>query len=214
MKTAKFNQCSHESRADIPWLLNGTLSDSAAAVLRKHLESCNDCRADLESHKTMRSAVLGNDVTPMKPATRAEDVIGIAASSRPQVVRNRNSRLQALAASVAILALAIGVMFFLGEDDAATNQLFETATSQGASGGIDYVMQLRFDDGVSSSEKVIIVAQLKGVVKWAVSESGYYEVHVQLPAPSMTVLEDYEESTSAISGVLSAEFTALQLPVR
>ncbi len=57
-------------------------------------------------------------------------------------------------------------------------------------------------------------AQLEDVVKWTVSDSGDYEVHVQFPAPSLAVLSDYEEHTLALAGVQSAKFTALLLPVR
>jgi hypothetical protein len=209
------DQCCHESRSDIPWLLNGTLSDSAAEAVREHLKVCSDCQADLEAHENMRAAVLGSEVTPMMPATKAEDVISVVRSGRSQHSRSRRlpSRLQAIAASIAILGVAIALSFYLDRDGARSNQLFETATS-GSSGGIDYVLQLQFEDGVTNPEKGRIVAKLEDVVKWTVSDRGDYEVHVQLTAPSLAALKDYEEQTAALAGVHSAKFTALQLPVR
>ena len=80
MNKSDLDQCCHESQSDIPWLLNGTLSDSAAAAVREHLKVCGDCQADLEAHENMRASVLGTEVTPMMPATKAEDVISVVRS--------------------------------------------------------------------------------------------------------------------------------------
>ena len=213
MNKSELDQCRHESRTDIPWLINGTLSDSAAAELLEHLEVCSDCKVDFESHEYMRAAALGNEVTPLMPTSKAEDIFRIGRTGRSRS-RRLPLRLQVIAASIAILGVAIVLSFYLDRDGVGHNQLFETATSAGSSGGIDYVLQLQFEDGVTNPEKGRIVAQLEDVVRWTVSDSGAYEVHVQLTAPSLAVLEDYEERTVALSGVQSAQFTALQLPVR
>ena len=210
------DQCCYESRADIPWLLNGTLSESAAAAVREHIRDCSDCQADLDSHKHMRAAVLGREVTPMMPATKAEDVIGVVRTGRSQRWRSKRlrSRLIAIAASIAILGVAMVLSLYPDSGTEESNQLFETATSAGAPGGIDYVMQLQFEDGVTNLEKSRIAAQLEDVVKWSISDGGDYEVHVQLAAPSLAALQDYEERAVVITGVQSAKFTALQLPMR
>lgn len=210
------DQCCHESRPDIPWLLNGTLSDSAAAAVREHLKVCSVCQADFESHEQMRAAVLGSEVTPMMPATKAEDIIGVVRTDHPQRSHSRRlpSRITAIAASIAILGVAVALSIYLERNGVESNQIFETATSAGSPGGIDYVMQLQFEAGVTNLEKGRIVTRLEDVVKWTVSDSGDYEVHVQFPAPSLAVLRVYEEHTLALAGVQSAKFTALQLPVR
>lgn len=216
MKNSDLNQCCHESREEIPWLLNGTLSDSAAAAVTEHIQHCNVCQADFESHTQLRDAVLGSQVTPMVPTPKPEEIFGIvrAGSSSRRRSRQLRSGLIALAASIAVLAVATVLSFSFYRDGAESNQVFETATSEGLSGGIDYILQLQFEDGVTRLEKDEIVGQLDDVVKWTISDSGNYEVHVQLNAPSLAVLKDYEEDTTTISGVHSAKFTALQLPVR
>ena len=60
------DQCRSNLRQNIPWYLNGTLSDSDAALLKAHIESCADCRADVELHASMQAAVLDRDVTDRK----------------------------------------------------------------------------------------------------------------------------------------------------
>ena len=210
------DQCRHECREDIPWLVNGTLSDPAAAAVREHLEYCSDCRADFEMHEEMRAAMLGNEVIPMMPTTQAADVIGDGDNGSNQRSRYRRfpSRMTAIAASIAILGVALLLSFYQDRGAEEVNQLFETATSAGSSKGIDYIMQLRFENGVSDAERGKIAAQLSGVVKWNIDERGDYEVYVQLDAPSFSALQEYEERATAIAGVRSAKFTALQLPMR
>ena len=61
------NRCCHECRENIPWLVNDTLSDSAAAEVREHIRDCLDCRADFELHEKMQAAVLAG--TPMMTMT-------------------------------------------------------------------------------------------------------------------------------------------------
>ena len=210
------DKCCHKCREDIPWLLNGTLSNSAAEAVREHIEDCSDCQADLEMQTELRDVIRGSEVTPIMPGTRADDIIGIGGNRRTQHSRNTHPRLwlTAIAAGIAILAVAWVVSFYPQRSAEETNRLFETATSAASAGGIDYVMQVRFEDGVSDLERGRIAAQLKGFVKWNVNDSGDFEVHVRLGTPSLEALQEYEKNTAVISGVQSAKFTALQLPMR
>ena len=216
MTHSNADKCCHESRENIPWFLNGTLSSSAAEAVREHIKECSNCQADLEMHTAMRDSVRRSEVTPMMPATKAEDIFGVSRNDPTQHSRNPQTRLRltAIAAGIAILGVALVLSLFSQRGAEETNQLFETATSAGSAGGIDYVMQLQFEDGVAGLDRSKIVEQLEGFVKWSVNDSGDYEVHVQLGAPSLEILQEYEEHTAAIAGVQSAKFTALQLPMR
>lgn len=216
MTKAQENSCHSRLRQDIPWYLNGTLSETEAALVREHLESCTDCRADLELHSTMRSTVLGRDVTPILPKTSAANIIGIGRTGVSRTWRNRRASSQwfSVAAGILIIGVALLAAFFVGNNADVMNNVFETATSTGSSDGIDYVLQVQFEDDVSELERTRIAGQLEGAVRWAVDDSGIYEIHVQLATPSLAVLKDYEQRIDALPGVQSAEFTALQLPMR
>ena len=209
-------QCCDESRKNIPWYVNGTLSNGAAAALRAHLEHCDDCQADLRLHTEMRASVLGRELTPMQPATRAADIIGdVERKSGRRTPRSLGApRFAAIAAGVAILGVGLFLLLYPKDTAETGNQLFQTATSTGSPDGIDYVLQVQFEEQVSQSDRARIAAELDGAVKWTVNDKGVYEVHVRLASPSLQVLQEYEELTDSIKGVESAEFTALQLPVR
>ena len=210
------DRCCDESRENIPWYVNGTLSAAAAADLREHIKDCSDCKADIEIHEDMNASVLGRGLTPMIPVTRAEDIIGVSSNGleQPSRVRQFSSRLIAVAAGIAVLGVALVLALYPEKGAEVSNQLFQTATSTGSSEGIDYVLQLQFEEGVSDSEGGRIAAELEGAVKWTVNDNGVYEVHVRLAVPSLQVLQEYEEHTEALQGVQSAKFTALQLPIR
>jgi len=210
------DQCRSNLRQNIPWYLNGTLSDSDAALVKAHIERCTDCRADIQLHSSMQAAVLDREVTSIMPKTKAADIIGITRTGSAGAPQNRRtpSRLFALAAGVAIIGVALGVFFASEQGNESGNQLFETATSTGTAASIDYVLQIRFDNDVSDQQRDEIVEQLDGVAKWSRDNSGAYEVHVQLATPSLATLEQYAVHANSIPGVKSAEFTALQLPMR
>ena len=216
MTEADRNSCQSRLRQDIPWYLNDTLTEAETTRVREHIESCADCRADLELHSSMRSTVLGREVTPILPQTRAADITGIGKTGRLRPRANSRiwSQLSAVAAGVAIISVALLVGLYSIDFTEERGQVFQTATSTGSPKGIDYILQLRFEDTVSEPQRAKIVAQLDGMVKWTVNDSGVYEIHVQLPTPSLEVLKDYEQRTDALPGVQSAEFTALQLPMR
>ena len=216
MTSSTPNQLCDAFRKDIPWYVNGTLSDSIAADLREHMQGCRDCQADFEMHAEMCASVLGRGLTPMKPATTAEDIIGVngPGPERQSEARPFWSRLIAVAASIAVLGAILIVTLYPEKDADVGNQLFQTATSEGSTDGIDYVLQVQFEESVADSERARIAAQLDGAVKWAVNDKGVYEVHVRLAAPTLQVLKDYEEHADALTGVQSAKFTALQLPMR
>lgn len=208
--------CNHESRKNIPWYVNGTLVDPAAVALREHLASCADCQSDLELHREMRAAVLGRELTPIMPASSPETIIGDGSDG---MARRRDSRwtsslLTRVAAGVAVIGVALVLTLYPAKDADVGNQRFETATSGGVADGIDYVLQLQFDESVSVPERGKIATELAGSVKWAVDASGVYEVHVRLVSPTLQDLKDYEEHVDTLKGVESAKFTALQLPMR
>ena len=48
----------HDQAAElIPWLVNGTLAPEQTAGLRRHLQSCERCRADLEEQRQVHEAM-------------------------------------------------------------------------------------------------------------------------------------------------------------
>jgi hypothetical protein len=203
-------------RADIPWYLNGTLSNSMTTTIREHTDQCAACNAELEAHRLMRNAVLDRELTPIVPATTPAELFATNQEARHR--RTIGGRVatwsMALAACAAVVAFTIVLLNESSMTADIQNQTFETATSPGAADGIDYVLRLHFDDGVSAEKRAEIAQDLAGAIRWTVDDRGTYEVHLRLSAPSLETLQELEVSVASMPGVESAEFTALQLPMK
>lgn len=212
MSKVQPGQCHDDVREMIPWYVNGTLSDAEAALVREHIAGCDDCRADVELHTSMNAAVANNDISPILPKTSAADVLGGEGAKRSRSTPSYGitRRRMAIAAGFAILVVAL----LVDRNTENTNQHFATATSAETATNIDYVLQLRFNEDISGQQRGEIVAQMDDVVKWTTAPSGDYEIHVRLSAPSLAALEQYQKRAESMAGVQSAEFTALQLPIR
>jgi len=216
MSKVQPGQCRDDVREMIPWYVNGTLSEDQVALVREHVEACGDCQADVELHTRMHASVVENDVMPIVPKTSAAELLSGEGAGRAHSTSSYGitRRRMAVAAGFSILVVALLVSLFVDRKIESPNQQFETATSGDPATNIDYVLQLRFDENLSELRREAIVAQLDDVVKWTTAVSGDYEIHVRLSAPSLVALEQYQERAELIEGVQSAEFTALQLPMR
>lgn len=67
----------------LPWYQNGTLSEAERAQVAAHLESCSECRAELESLRDVRQqvhAAFDSDAVP-SPAARRRVMENIARAS-------------------------------------------------------------------------------------------------------------------------------------
>lgn len=211
------DECRDSTRKNIPWYVNGTLSREESVALQEHMKGCSDCRADVESHSSMRASVLGRDIEPIMPAISSADILGREkhpVNSPEQRFSRRLSSRMAAAAGITAISIVFFASSYLQRESAQPNRIFETATSPGSIGHVDYVLQVRFEDSLSDEQRRWVAEEMQGVVKWSVNSSGVYEVHIQLAAPTLAILVQYEQHVVSIEGVESAQFTALQLPMR
>lgn len=214
MNNADSMTCCDERRENIPWLVNGTLSKEESSLLEAHLENCSECRADLLLHQNLLAAVLDRDVQPLAPGTRSRDILARADAEAVSAVKPSPKRWFAIAAGIAVLGVALAMLSYTKPGFDSENQRFETATSPGAVANVDYVLQLSFDDSVSLADRSQLARELPGAIRWNVDDEGVFDVHVQLSSPSLATLTQYENRVRDMAGVESAEFTALQLPMK
>lgn len=208
------NRCCDQYRENIPWYLNGTLSDKDREALVAHIESCDVCRDDIHVHATLRESALDRDVEPLLPQVSPSDILDRDSSEPVSPHRRVSRKWLAIAAGVSALGVALLMSFYAGQGVIRTDRQFETATSAGAGADIDYVLQVRFASSVAPGDRNRVAAELPGAVKWNVNDTGVFEIHVQLATPSLAALEEYENRAESMAGIESAEFTALQLPMK
>ena len=203
-----------EVRMLIPWLVNGTLSESEASLVRAHVEGCSACRADLALHETMRLAVIRDEATPIVPSASAHSLLNEFTLRDRRARARYPSRRIAVAAAFALAALVTVVAITTEFGPGVKNQTYQTATTAKNDSEIGYVLRLRFENGVSPERRDRILKELGGAEVRALDNSASYEVLVQLPSSSIEDLERFANETKARSEIKTAEFVALRLPVR
>lgn len=203
-----------EVRMLLPWYLNGTLSETEASLVRAHLESCPDCRADLAVHEKMKLAVSQDEATPIVPAASADTLLDRLARRESEGNSWSRHRKYAVAASLVLAALIAIVAVTTDFGPVANNQAYQTATSAAKESRIGYVLRLRFEAGISSENRNRVLDELGGADIRDLENEEAYEMLIHLPNSSLDELERFANAAQSRSEVKSAEFVALHLPVR
>ncbi len=100
----------------IPWVVNGRATEAEQRAVLAHAESCNECREELERHRTLHSHMRGNDDVIAAPNASWQKLLAqIDTQPNPENSQSRRVRRPWLIAAlwlqlVAIAALA-GALF-------------------------------------------------------------------------------------------------------
>lgn len=97
------------ARTVVHGYLDRELDAARAAEFEKHLETCPECIAELESQESLRSSLRRAQLHEKAPAALRASVLAVARHESPQVIRPRAFDWRWLAAAAAILLL-----FFTG----------------------------------------------------------------------------------------------------
>ena len=197
----------------VPWYVNGTLTPREASEIREHLENCPECRSDLAVHERMRAAAIHDEAIPIVPSISAGNLLDRFESRESPPVLWRKKRFAAAAAIAAVAMMAI----YAYRTDVGFNEQdlrYQTATSEKSEAPIGYVLRLTFEDKVSSEGREQVIQELGGTDVRIPEDSEIYEMVLHFPKSSLEDLERFADKAQSLEEVKSAEFVALQLPVR
>ena len=201
-----------EVRELLPWYVNGTLESDQEKIVRQHLEACIECSDDYAFLSNVDAAVNRASPAPIVPRPPIETFMArINAKQKVTGVRD-NRALWAVAAS--LIAAILLTVFFRGDGTAVTGipTRFETATSASTTKSMDYVLRIRFEDGMTVSERAAIIESYDG--QGVIADGDVYRVTVSIPALTLEEAEDFTAAIEARPEVKSVEIVALQLPIR
>jgi len=198
----------------IPWYLNGTLTETEATLVRNHLEHCSDCRADVAVHERMRRAVVQDEATPIVPSVTPASLLDNLANPKPRAAAWSRYRNYAVAASLILSVVVATVVSTTRYLPVPKNQTYQTATSEQTNAGIAYVLQLQFEDGTLPETRSRILDELGASDVRTSGETKTYEILIRMPNSSLGELESFARKAQSRSEVRTAEFIALQMPVR
>ena len=198
----------------LPWHVNGTLSEDDREKVQAHLDVCGDCREELTLCAEMMDAVRQQEATPIVPATTAAQVLDDAQEDVARKTQKNRHQRWAIAAAIGFVALLLVTGLPPNSLIDMENQRFETATSVVASETMDYVLELRFTDNVSLEDRAAIIAELGGGNSVLTREQTKVRIVLSMLPKSLDELEQHASEIAARREIASAEFVALQLPVK
>jgi hypothetical protein len=194
----------------LPWYVNDTLDEPEKEIVRSHLESCEDCRQNVEFLTRLQHAVRTESPSPLVPAPRSDELL--AALDRGE----RRESIRHLWPLAAALVLLIGSATFLmvpwapSVDEPAR---YETATSSPTIAAINFVVELEFNDGVDEaarSEFLDVIDARDPPIR--VGDHGY-RVTLTPGSLSLADLEVYIKNIRSQPEISQVEVVAVQLPV-
>jgi hypothetical protein len=198
----------------LPWYSNGTLGAADHERVRAHVISCAECQADIIVDREIHDVIRSDAAIPILPNRDAEEILEQSTVQSNGIGRWGIAPKIALAAG--LVAMAIGLTMFARNDGSNVdgNKTYKAVTSPDSNTAVDYVFQLRFEDGVSDVERERIFAELGGTDIVLTENSSTYRVTLPLEATSMQQLEQISTDLQARPEVSSAKVIALQLPMR
>jgi len=201
-----------EARELLPWYVNNTLDVDQEKMVHEHLAACTECRVDYAFLCNIDSAVNKASPAPIVPQPPIETFMA-RIDAEKKVSRVRDHRALWVVAASLITAIMLTVIF-RGAGTAVTGipTRFETATSASTTVSMDYVLRIRFEDGMTMGERAAIIESFDG--QSIIADGDSYRVTVSIPAPTLEAAEDFTAAIKARPEVRSVEIVALQLPVR
>ena len=208
------SQVDHEQASLLlPWLVNGTLSETERRGVEQHAAECADCAAEVESLKIMQAAIRNDALAPIVPKADASKVLS-RVESMPSADGGRQVSPAIGYAIAASVLIVIAITSLLRVDQETPEPvIFETATSASDASVMHYVFELRFDPNTTDAARQHVFTDLNSV-DISRANGDRYKVTVPLTVSSVEELQDYAVKIRSMPDVMTAEIIALQLPIR
>ena len=144
-----------DANALLPWFVNGTLDKAEHFAVQEHVRHCDTCREGIDILSSVQAAILRETTVPFKPKSHVEQVFDRIDSAETHRVRPRLAHNWLIAASLAAIALFIGIVIGRSWNAPGTegSAIYETVTSTREPAGITFQFTVTFRPG--SSEEVI-----------------------------------------------------------
>lgn len=198
----------------LPWYSNGTLDAADHDRVSAHIRSCRECQTDNIVDQEIHEVIRSDTAIPILPKRAAAEILDGSVIRSNGIGRWGAARQFALAAG--LVAMAVGLLIFARYEgsNVDSNKIYRGVTSPDSDSTVNYVFQLRFEDGVPEVERERIFAELRGTDILPTESLYTYRVTLQLEVTSVQQLEQFSSDLQARPELNSVKAIALQLPMR
>ena len=197
----------------LPWYVNDTLDDDERKTVQQHLQTCAECRDNVELLGRMKTAVHGRAPSPIVPKPRIEQMLATIDADAEPATPVWRKHIFSIAASIALLAITALAIYGGRSSMPNLPARFETATGVAAATDMEYVFEIKFRQNMSADDRHRILEKLGAREILFDDDAGVHRVIVRLPARSLRELEQFGSDLKKNGDIQSAEVVALQLPV-
>ena len=198
----------------LPWFVNNTLDAAEYRRVRRHLDTCAACQANVSLLSTVQSTVRHEIATPMVPPPRTERLLEAIDGLDGKNARLRPLTIMAVAASLGAALVVVTLLLPHREQAAGGPVRYETTTSPAGGMSMDYVLDVQFEPGVSlaAQERVLRGLEAKDIDR--IGSDSMYRITVNLQAASLEELERYTRDLESLGEVRTVSAVAVQLPMK
>lgn len=157
----------------IPWVVNGRASDAEQRTVSTHAETCDECREELQRHRTLQSHMRGDEDVIAAPNASWQKLLA-QIDTQPQATASeaRRSRRPWLIAALWLQLVAIGILAgalftAVRQPEYKTLSTPETASAQAA-------VRVVFAPDASVNKVNELLRQVEGNIIAGPSEAGVY----------------------------------------
>jgi hypothetical protein len=200
-----------EAQALLPWSVNGRLTSTDAVRFDAHLETCPECREDVEIERRIRAAVRQGSRIEYAPQPGFQNLWSrIEASDRgtssPSLEEHAAPRTDHRAAPVAhwrlaaaaLIGLAVGILAggIRDTDTASLPAPYSTASSPGSPRDVTAQIRVVFSPAMTVDELTQVVREARLAIVSGPTEAGVY---------GLASTHDTEDAVTAALGRLRAD---------
>ncbi|MGI9238102.1 MAG: anti-sigma factor family protein [Woeseiaceae bacterium] len=195
----------------LPWYVNDTLEDHERTEVEGHLAECETCQGSVRLLKGVRSVVREDSPVPIVPEPDTDSLFAVIDADEAGHSASSRGVKYMLAASI-LLAIGVTVTILgIRQFDVHTPTQFETVISEPTDETTQYIVEMRFAEDVSISERQQLLGALGDITSNTALDSEILTLH--LSAGSLTTLQQRIDEVRSQPQVLDARIVAVHLPV-